>query len=73
MSRKIFYLYDYINANYNYESLRYCLVSHSNSNKNNKTFESSTQKDAVPIIFDELIPEDKMCENNSENMIVSPN
>ena len=29
---------DWINANYNYESLRSCLVSQSNSNKYNKHF-----------------------------------
>ena len=64
---------DCINANYNYESLRSRLVSHSNSNKNYKKFTSSMQEDLVPIIFGELIPEDKIRKNNSKNMSVSQN
>ena len=40
-----------INANYNYKSLRSCLVSQPNSNKNNKKIVSSMQEDLVPITF----------------------
>ena len=64
---------DCINTNYNYESLCSCLVSHSNSNQNYKNFESSTHEDLVPITLSELIPEDKVCKNDSENMSVLQN
>ena len=56
-----FNLDDCINANYNYQSSRCNLVSQPNSNKNNKNFTSSTQKDIVFITFGELFPEDKIC------------
>ena len=62
-----------INDNYNYESLRSRLVSYSNCNKFHKNFESSRQEDLLHITFGELVPEGKIRENNSENMIVLQN
>ena len=59
---------DCFNTNYNYESLRSRLVSQPNSNKNNKNFVSSTKEDWVPITFNELIPKDQICQNNSKNV-----
>ena len=64
---------DCINANYNYESLRSRIVSHLNSDKNNKNSKSSTQEDLVPITFGELIPQDKIRKNDSKNMSVLQN
>ena len=72
--KKVFLnLDDFINANYNYESLRSCRKNYPNSNKKCKNFESSTQEDLVAITFDELISEDKIRKNDSKNMIVLQN
>ena len=59
---------DCIHTNFNYEPLRSLLVSQSNAKKNYKNFEFSTQEDLVPTTLGELIPEDKICENDSGNM-----
>ena len=64
---------DCINAKYNYESLRFRLVSQSNFNNKNKNSISSKQEDLVPITFGELIPEDKVRKNDSKSMSVLQN
>ena len=64
---------DYINANYNYESLHFYLASQPNSNKNYKNFVSYAQEDLVPITFNKLIPGDKIRKNDSKNMNISQN
>ena len=58
--------YEFINANYNYDTLRSHLVSQPNSTKNYKNFISFTQEDLVPITCSELIPKDKIHKNDSE-------
>ena len=54
-------------------SLRSCLVSQPNSHKNYKNFKYSTQEDLVPLIFGELILEDKVRKDNLNNMSVLQN
>ena len=50
-----------VNVYYNYEYLRSCIVSHTNSRKTYKIFVFSTQEDLVPITFGEWIPKDEIC------------
>ena len=64
---------DCINANYNYESLRSCFVSQSNSNNSCKNFVSYTQEDLVPIAFRDVNPEHKICKNDLKNISVLQN
>ena len=62
---------------YNYDSSNSNLVSHSksnnNNNNNNNNFKSHTQGEFYPITFGEIIPQEKIRENESYNISVVQN